>query len=431
MWAFLRSAQQWMAGTRLIRRLADALFRNRVRRRAAELDHLSVARCQQHTLLGLVHRAHTTRFGRAHDFRRIRNPGDFRRLVPLQTPDRLWHDYWQPAFPSLAGATWPGPLAGLAVPPAPTREWFPCIPVSEGLLTAHLDGLRTGLALVAASRPRADLFTGLLSYVGCVGGSSAGTEPSGLSAWEEILGREVTEAFHPYTVPPPASSAGDSLAGLAQQTARLPVTCLLGPAERLASFFFDLRQTTGRDKLKEIWPGLAAVLYTTGAAAADRAPLRQAAGSGDVLFLEAHFPPEGPFALEDPRHELLRLVPDLGAYFEFVPVEELNKSHPPVRKGAAEVEPGVPYALALTSPAGVWACLTGTRVCFERRDPPLLRLLETGPPPRQAAPAEASVRPAPAQAHPPAGSGIPLPHYPSTPSTKRRHSGSAWRNALP
>src|SRR6516162_5201234 len=97
MWAFLRSAQQWMAGTRGIRRLADAFFRNKARRRVVELDHLSVSRCQKRILLGLVHQAHTTRFGRAHDFRRIRNPADFRRLVPLRTPAALWEEYWQPA----------------------------------------------------------------------------------------------------------------------------------------------------------------------------------------------------------------------------------------------------------------------------------------------------------------------------------------------
>jgi hypothetical protein len=98
----------------------------------------------------------------------------------------------------------------------------------------------------------------------------------------------------------------------------------------------------------------------------------------EAVLLGAHLPPEGPVAVEDPRHGLLRLLPDNGVYFEFVPVEDLGRPHP-ARRAASEVEPGVPYALALTSPAGLWACLTGTRVCFESRDPPLLRIVETRP----------------------------------------------------
>jgi hypothetical protein len=79
---------------------------------------------------------------------------------------------------------------------------------------------------------------------------------------------------------------------------------------------------------------------------------------------------------------MLRLLPDHGVYFEFVPVTELSAGQP-VRHCAAEIEPGVPYSLAVTSPAGLWACVTGVRVRFERREPPLLRLLETSVPQEQ------------------------------------------------
>ena len=74
-----------------------------------------MARCQKRTLLGLVHKAHTTRFGRDHDFRRIRDIQDFRRLVPLRTPLDLWREYWQPAFPYLDDVSWPGPIPYLAL----------------------------------------------------------------------------------------------------------------------------------------------------------------------------------------------------------------------------------------------------------------------------------------------------------------------------
>src|SRR5947209_9143649 len=111
----VRSALEWFADSRLTRRFVEALLRGNARRRVAQLDRQSVAREQNHILTGLVHTAQSTRFGREHDFRRIKNADDFRRLVPLRTPAELWRQYWQPAFPELSGATWPGPLPYLAV----------------------------------------------------------------------------------------------------------------------------------------------------------------------------------------------------------------------------------------------------------------------------------------------------------------------------
>ena len=95
--------------------------------------------------------------------------------------------------------------------------------------------------------------------------------------------------------------------------------------------------------------------------------LRALVGDG-VLLLETAWRPEGPIAVEDPRHGALRLLPDHGVYFEFVPVAEAN--HPrPTRHTLDQMERGVPYELALTSPAGLWACRLGLTVRLFPPDP--------------------------------------------------------------
>ena len=45
----VRSAFQWLADTRLARRVVDTLFRSKARRRIVELDRQSLARCQSRT----------------------------------------------------------------------------------------------------------------------------------------------------------------------------------------------------------------------------------------------------------------------------------------------------------------------------------------------------------------------------------------------
>src|SRR4051794_18902318 len=121
----VKSAWQWLTDSRLARRVVDTIFRPRARRRIGDLDHQLGGQCQNRTLLGLVHKAHCTRFGRDHDFRRIRNVADFQRLVPLRTPAELWREYWQPAFPNLDGATWPGPIPYLAISSSEPHGPFP------------------------------------------------------------------------------------------------------------------------------------------------------------------------------------------------------------------------------------------------------------------------------------------------------------------
>jgi hypothetical protein len=71
----------------------------------------------------------------------------------------------------------------------------------------------------------------------------------------------------------------------------------------------------------------------------------------------------------------LTLMLDYGIFYEFVPVEDLHLERPR-RHTVADVELERPYAVVLTTPAGLWSYLLGDTVRFTARDP--LRLVITG-----------------------------------------------------
>ncbi len=309
------------------------------RHHLARLDRLAPARCQRRILLGLVHKAQATRFGHEHDFRRIRSIDDYRRLVPLSSRAELWRDYWQPLYPNLAGATWPGTLADMQM--------------------AHRSALRTALALSVHVHPRIRLLSGALLSVSEEGPSSRTDQA--------ILAERLPSLIRPYTV------AGVEIE--AHRYAFLPVTGLIGPAERLKLLLEQIKQIHGKHNVREIWPQLSAIVYSRRPLDGPATWLRTEVGN-DVPLLEIVGRSEGPIAVEDPRHGLFRLLFDHGVYFEFVPPSGADDPRCP-RLGIEEIELGVPYDLALTSPAGLWACRIGRTVCFERRDPPLLRFVET------------------------------------------------------
>lgn len=330
----------WLAETRLARQAVEAYFRGRCRRHLARLDQESAARAQSRTLLGLLHRARATPFGRAHDFRRIRTAADFRRLVPLRTPA----EFERPATPDLTP-----------------------VPMPTALQAAHREALRTALALVVHARPQARLLAGRLLLL--ADGASGGPE-------------RVPTLLRPYTRAglgagwpgrPAPEAVGHTLA---EGHAHEDVTCVAGPADRLVPFLKHVRELRGVGAGERAWPRLTALLSTRRGGGSVEA-LRSAAGAG-VLLLETLFRPEGPVAVEDPRHRALRLLTDHGVYFEFVPARSAGEPHPP-RLGLEEVEAGVPYELAVSSSAGLWACRVGLTVCLERLGPLLLHVLPPAP----------------------------------------------------
>lgn len=69
--------------------------------------------------------------------------------------------------------------------------------------------------------------------------------------------------------------------------------------------------------------------------------------------------------------EGLRLTLDRGVFWEFVPVAQLDAPSP-TRHWAATIEPGVDYAVVVTSCAGLWGYVLGDTVRFLSRDPPRL-----------------------------------------------------------
>src|SRR6266850_8230698 len=65
---------------------------------------------------------------------------------------------------------------------------------------------------------------------------------------------------------------------------------------------------------------------------------------------------------------------DYGIFYEFVPVEDLGRARPR-RHTVAEVELDRPYAVALTTPGGLWSYLLGDTVRFTARDPLRLEII--------------------------------------------------------
>jgi hypothetical protein len=166
---------------------------------------------------------------------------------------------------------------------------------------------------------------------------------------------------------------------LAERSVNLPITLLSGVPAWMLVLFDRLKQISGKSTIAEIWPTLRLLVHGGTKFDAYRDVFRREIGSDQVRFLEVYPCSEGFVATEDPRHDLLRIVPDHNIFFEFIPMEEFDEQHGglksdrPIRHTLANVEVGVQYAVVVTTCAGLWSYLIGDTIAFERRDPPLIR----------------------------------------------------------
>ncbi len=378
------SVLQKMAGRPLIRRAADLVLTRRARQRVAWLDRCPLARVQTTTLLRLVQHARHTRFGRLHDFARIRTIADYQARVPLRSYEDFWRDYWQPAFPSLKGETWPEHLPYLALSSGTTSGTTKYLPISRQMLASNRRAGLTTLAFYQAYDPALTLFRGRLFFLG---GSTELQEchpapprrsqrPVLAGDLSGIVTRELASVLRPYTFPPLDLALlrdwDEKLDRLARESLTQPITMLSGVPSWMLILFERLRQLTGQEHLSAIWPGLQLIIHGGTRFDPYRDLFTRLLGSDRIHLAETYPASEGFIATEDPRYRLLRLIPDHQIFYEFVPVAELD--HPaPTRHTIGEIEVGVQYAVVLTTCAGLWSYVLGDTICFEERHPPLLR----------------------------------------------------------
>jgi GH3 auxin-responsive promoter len=373
-----QTALQRALGSRLSRSAADAWFAHYARRRVRGLDACNAASHQERMLLRLVRSAQRTRFGLEHGFRSIQSVRDFQRRVPLRTYEAFWSGYWQQTFPHLTDVTWPGRVPYLALSSGTTTGATKYIPVSEEMLASNRKAALTALSWFRAAHPRIPLFGGRMFLLG---GSTdltppdrayPGTKAGDLSA---IVAGRLPRFLDAYSYPPRALALerdwDKKLSRLAAESATLPITLVSGVPSWLLALFERLRQVTGRERIADIWPKLRLIVHGGTRFEPYEQLFRETCGP-DVHFLETYPASEGFVAAEDPRHGLLRLIPDHGVFFEFVPVEDLD-SPVPTRHALGDVVAGVNYAVVLSTCAGLWAYLLGDTVRFESREPPLLR----------------------------------------------------------
>jgi hypothetical protein len=359
-------AIDWLAGRR--RRQLEALWRD-------------PAAVQERALRRLLAAARDTEFGLEHGFDSISTVAEYQARVPVR--DYARHRSWlDRAAAGAASVSWPGSCRDW-VKTSGTTSGDKLIPVTPEALAAHRKGGWDALLAAARRVGGATLLGGPTLFLG---GCTAlrplgpGRRVGDLSG---LVASRLPWGFRGRYSPGPACAGiqdwEERLEAIAALAASQDIRLLSGMPSWLVILFERIArhgETGGRRvrDLGRLWPHLRALIHG-GVAFAPYATVFEEWLGRRLEQVEVYPASEGFVAVQTETMGGLTLMLDHGIFYEFVPVEDLS-SPAPRRHTVADVELGRPYAVVMSTPAGLWSYALGDTVRFTARDP--LRLQITG-----------------------------------------------------
>ena len=321
----------------------------------------------------LIRSARYTEWGRQFDYATITDPDVFRERVPLQDYDALkpWVERLRAGEQNLL---WPTDIKWFAKSSGTTTDRSKFIPVSrEALEDCHYKGGKDLIALHYGLNPNSKLFLGR-SLV--IGGSSSVEQfradgySGDLSAiimrnlpfWVEMRRTPVKEVAL-------MENWEEKIEQMARETMREDVRCIAGVPSWTLVLLKRILELTGKRNMLEVWPNLELFMHGGVSFRPYREQFAELFPSPTFTYLESYNASEGFFGIQDSKENNdLLLMLDYGIFFEFVPLDELDKERPRTLL-LNEVQAGEQYALVISTNAGLWRYMPGDTVRFTSTGP--------------------------------------------------------------
>ena len=338
------------------------------------------ADAQRGVYLGLIHGLASTAYGKSlgiYGASDIARRKDFIRRVPIVTYDEL-KPWILRARDGERNILWPGLTTWFAQSSGTTSDHHKWLPVTrEALHGGHYKGGKDLLAQYCHQVPAARLYHGKHLILG---GSSALVQ-EGQCALKGDLSAIIVRHLPPWCEARRTPNRGialmsnweEKVEAVARATAKEDVRILAGVPSWMSLVAQRVLQVTGKSNLREVWPNL--WLYMHGGVGFE--PYRDtfenlipdAPGRPSMHFLETYNASEGFFAYqEDLNRNDMVLLMDHGIFYEFVPMDELDKTDPHALE-FREVEVGQTYAMVISTNAGLWRYLLGDLVTITSKVP--------------------------------------------------------------
>lgn len=343
---------------------------------------------QRELLPRLLKQAAPTRFGKEYNFAGLAaQPAElcyrqYRERVPIRTYRQFWDDWFSPCLTDspqgqqlvLQDCTWPGLIPWLCETSgttAPTKY----IPFSREMFAMNRRAALDMLSCYLSREPGSGIPGGKILYM--AGSTRLKKMGDGVLAGDmsAITLTMRPSWLDPYVLPrePLAAAPWDERL---QGMARLllddhKIRILSGVPPWILLLFREVERLSGRP-FREAVPCLELVIHGGTSMAPYREEFSRLLPSGGPRFLELLPSSEAFMGFQLHGETAMRLAPYYGAFFEFVPLDQLDQQGVPLPSAdavpLADVRVGQRYAVILSTCAGLWRYHIGDTLRFMDRE---------------------------------------------------------------
>lgn len=335
---------------------------------------------QDEVLKKLIGSARYTEFGQKYAFEDLVNYEDFKKRIPVHTYEQLF-PYIERLMRGEQNILWPSEVKWFAKSSGTTNARSKFIPVtSEALEDCHFKGGKDLYSIFINNYPDTKIFSG--KGLG-VGGSYRVNEydPTSSSHYGDVSA-VIMQNLPPWAefIRTPSLEVAlmdnweEKIEKLARETARVDVTQIAGVPTWTVLLLQHIVELEKKNSILEVWPNLEVFFHGAVAFKPYKNLFKSLIPSDRMKYWETYNASEGFFGIQDQKDsEDLLLMLDYGVFYEFIPMEELDKEYPDAI-ALQDVEIGKNYAMVITTNAGLWRYNIGDTIKFTSKSPYRIRI---------------------------------------------------------
>lgn len=328
---------------------------------------------QMNVLQSLLKKAAGTQWGQVHHYADVRKYGDFVKSTPVNTYEEL-KGFIDRMRQGEKDILWPGQVRWFAKSSGTTNDKSKFIPVSpQGLKDTHYAGGTDAVVLYLRNNPQSRLFDGKALILGGSHAPNYNLPNSLVGDLSAILIENINPLVNWVRVPKKETALLSDFEvkrdRIARESIGQNVTNLSGVPSWMLSVLTRVMELTGAGHLEEVWPNLEVFFHGGVAFTPYREQYKQLITSPKMHYMETYNASEGFFGLQDdPADPAMSLMVDYGVFYEFIPMDELDRPDPSVVP-LWGVQPGKNYAMVISTSSGLWRYMIGDTVRFTSVNP--------------------------------------------------------------
>ena len=328
----------------------------------------------------LLKKAVGTEWGKQYNYSTIRSREEFAKKVPIQDYESFW-PWIDRLRHNEQNIIWPSTIKWFSKSSGTTSSKSKYIPVSkENLKGCHLMGGRDIMTEYIRRYPDTKAFEGRNLIMGGsteINKDSAGSFSGDVSA---VMLSNTPWIVNMLRAPSKEvalmANWDEKIDKMADECLNQNITGLAGVPTWTIVLIRYLFEMTGKDDLRDIWPGLEYYVHGGVSFTPYRDQFKTLIPHDDMRYIESYNASEGFFAYQDePDADGMLLMTDHGVYYEFIPMDAWGDEFP-TSVPLEEVETGVNYALIISTNAGLWRYAVGDTIQFTETNP--YRLIVSG-----------------------------------------------------